>query len=235
VHPHRIAAALAVAITLALTGTAQAQTPTQALTSLARHTTHGWVDDTKPLPVLEHKLNTGQRIYVTCGTISRLAVRKMQRMGVPARLVGAVTTRPQMNGDDGHVLVEVRLNGRWQVFDLDNNRKPVDSAGHGITIRQFVAQTRRYFVPLANDRKVSWAGVEQYRAHSGWIFASEAGLQRWYDRILGIPTMYTDSRAWVAAASGAKADAARRLGFNVVGSTVFQQLANGPHSNRNLG
>ena len=104
-RPKLTLAAIAAAATLSLTGTAQAQTPSQALAGLAQHATHGWVDDAKPLPVLEHKLNQGRRIYVTCGTISRLAVRKMQRMGVPARLVGAVTTDKPNGVDDGHILM----------------------------------------------------------------------------------------------------------------------------------
>jgi hypothetical protein len=60
-----------------------------------------------------------QKLVMTCGPFSTLMTRLLPRFGVRVRVV-AVKTLLEPNGyNDGHVLTEVNLDGRWVVFDPD--------------------------------------------------------------------------------------------------------------------
>jgi hypothetical protein len=184
------------------------------LTRLAARQTHGWTQDRLPLDQLEARILRGERIYVTCGTISRLAVLRLRRLGARARVVGAITLDQPNGYDDGHILVEVRAGRRWEVYDLDNNRKPIDDNDRGMTIKQLVAARKPRWHVIARDRKVSWAGT-RWRELTEPTYASEAGLRRWYAHVLGIAVMYSSAdpdAAKYISEPPARAAQARRIG-----------------------
>jgi hypothetical protein len=181
-------ATLATLAFLALPAAASAQsTADRELHRIAWHVVHGPAQDGQSLDLLERRYARGETLVVTCGTVSRLAVRRLARLGVGARLVGAVTGGTSNGADDGHIMVEVLTPRGWRVYDLDNNRQPVDVRGRGVTVSEFVHMRKRRYRMLANDRKVSWPHMPKVFAP---VYASEEGLERWYDRILRVPTIY---------------------------------------------
>lgn len=79
---------------------------------------HGSRDNYKPHEDLRRIGMTG-KLILTCGPFSNFVVALLTELGVPIRVV-CVKTLLERNGySDGHVLTEVRLDGRWVVFDPD--------------------------------------------------------------------------------------------------------------------
>ena len=115
----------------------------------------------------------------------------MEKLGLPARLVGSLTMDTPDNLNDGHVMMEVKADNRWQLFDLDNNLYPVDANGQGIVIRQFCFNRVRLLRVMARDRLVDWTGTfYEEKFHS--MYDGPQGMDRWYNHILNIPLIYED-------------------------------------------
>ena len=91
---------------------------------------HGTDLEGKTLDELEALMATGQRIIVLCGNQSSLAIRELARHGIRARLINPLHAGP-FEGGYGHTSMEVRVNGRWQVFDMTANAQLVDANGRG--------------------------------------------------------------------------------------------------------
>ena len=177
---------VALTVVFGLTAAPQATAPENAdrtLRHLAGQVTHGWLHDRLPYPELERRLREGQRIYVTCGTISVLGQRALGRRGLRSRLVVTMTRRPFNAIDNGHTMLEVYEHGRWAVYDLASNRQPVSERGAGIPVTAFVRQRPRRYRILAHDPPLDLGGAAA-PAYARWVHAS---LERWYDRVLGTP------------------------------------------------
>lgn len=116
-----------------------AQTPDQILSALAAQQTHSWVDNPLGYDALEAKYKAGGRLYVTCGFVSEVARRLLVEAGYHARVVGAVTLEPYDRMNDGHAMVEVWQNQRWELYDVDSNAKAVDANGNGVGVVDQVA------------------------------------------------------------------------------------------------
>ena len=79
---------------------------------------HGSRDNFKDFDELTRIALTG-KLILTCGPFSDFVVRLFGQLGLPIRVV-CVKTLLEPNGyNDGHVLTEVQLEGRWVVFDPD--------------------------------------------------------------------------------------------------------------------
>jgi hypothetical protein len=189
-------ALLALVAALALPGTAHAAPHRSAraiLTELAGQVTHGWRDDKVPLNVLEQRLVAGKRIVVTCGTVTLLARRSLQRAGIESRVVTTITRQPFNDIDNGHTMIEVRTPAGWEVWDVDNNRRAIDAHGHGMNIVQLVNAGRagRRWERIADDRVYNLTGatprVATYAKH---LYAD---IETWYDRVLGVPLIQLPS------------------------------------------
>lgn len=125
---------------------------------------------------------------MTCGTISTLGQRALARRGVRSRLVVTMTQRPFNAVDNGHTMLEVRRSGRWEVYDLDMNRQPVDAGGQGVSVVRFVKQRHRRYRMIARDRALDVRG-SPLPDYARWVVAN---LERWYDRLLGVPLVQGD-------------------------------------------
>jgi len=186
------AAAVVALLIVACTEPAIAASVEDEMRHIAANTTHGWTQNRLSTPELSARLDRGERLTITCASISQLAILRLRtRLGVDARLVGSVTLEEPDTFNDGHIMVEVanRARNRWELYDLDNNLQPVDAAGEPITIQQFVnARERRYRV-LADDQLVDWTDRPDLRSRLGWIY-EPGGLERFYDRILQTAVYY---------------------------------------------
>jgi transglutaminase-like putative cysteine protease len=68
---------------------------------------------------LEAELERGETVEALCGTQAHLAVRELRRQGLTARSVGAL--REPYGPDNSHVMLEVRVGGAWQCYDVMGN------------------------------------------------------------------------------------------------------------------
>lgn len=183
----QLLAVLLVAFLLAPAASAQAFERT--LAGVAQQVTHGWRDDQVPPAELDRRFRSGERLYLTCGTITLLAQRRLRELGVRSRLVVTMTRQPFNANDNGHTLLEV-WRGRWMVYDLDNNRVAVDARGRRIDAASLVAAKNRRWRMIADDRRFDTEGLDD-PTHTYWIYAN---LERWYDRVLGVTLLQHQGR-----------------------------------------
>lgn len=80
--------------------------------------THGGRDDFKTDDELCRLAMTG-KLVMTCGPFSNFMTRLLAGRGVRIRVVEVKTLLDRNGYNDGHVLTEVNLDGRWIVFDPD--------------------------------------------------------------------------------------------------------------------
>ena len=170
-------------------------TADQELQRIAGQVTHGWLDDQQRITNLLPRYRAGERLYLTCGTVSTLAMLQLRHLGYTARVVQTFTTQAWNGIDDGHTMLEVRSAGRWQVYDLDNNRQPVDAHGQGITAQQFARGTRRHYRILAHDQRVNYTGTS-FASYSGLIYTNHRAFEQWYDRVLGVVQIAAPDNTW---------------------------------------
>jgi hypothetical protein len=109
------------------------------LRDLAQHHVHSWREEGMAISELVAKYRAGETLYVICGSISRVGQEVVQAAGYHARLVGVVTKEPFDGDSDGHIMLEVWDQDAWRLYDIDGNRRAIDSAGRGISVVAQVA------------------------------------------------------------------------------------------------
>jgi hypothetical protein len=77
---------------------------------------------------------TTRRVWVTCSRAALLAFRILQLAGFQARLVSVLTLEEWNAYDNGHTLLEVKLDAGWTTFDPAYGVWPtIDGAGVSVT------------------------------------------------------------------------------------------------------
>lgn len=90
-----------------------------AVRVLAGHHTHGQQDNGSPVHV--DAVAAKRPLVATCGYVSPWAVRVLEEEGFEARVVETLTLDEWNGTNNGHVMVEARLDGRWVLFDIDRD------------------------------------------------------------------------------------------------------------------
>ena len=160
--------------------------PDPLMKRLSDRTTQGWRDDSLPVPELERRFEQGERLYVTCGTVSRLAQRLLAAEGIESRVVTTLTRQAFNRSDDGHTMIEARTREGWVLFDIGTNRVAVDPSGNRIGfLEQIHAGRDRHWKLLANDRLIDFRGLQAEPD----LYLRD--LRLWYQRVLGTPMIET--------------------------------------------
>lgn len=177
-------AALMLPVSAASAASQEAREADRLLTGVAGQVTHGW--DQLPAEMMVARYHNGERLYVACGDVALLGKRILAEAGIHSRRVATLTKQPFNYFDDGHILLEVRIDGRWIVYDLDNNLQPLDQSGNGVRISDFVAMRKRRFRRLTDPATDPQYDLSRSSnpAYTQWVYAD---LNRWYDRVLGVP------------------------------------------------
>lgn len=121
------------------------------LRDLAMHHQHSLRDEGTPIPDLVARYRAGETLHCICGSVSAVGVHLLREAGYQARVVGVVTKQPFV-GDDGHIMLEVWQRGAWRLYDVDGNRRAVDSRRRGVSlVAQVAAGSNRRWEQIAND------------------------------------------------------------------------------------
>ena len=171
----------------------------RSLADLSTRVTQGWVDNSLTFSQLEARLLQGERLRVGCGIVSTLAIRRMLRMGIPARLVAMVSLDRTIPADEsfGHTFMEVRLGGRWQVYDLTFNRKPLDVTGNGLSAARMIRLVRRNerlrFEVLSRDPEIDYSGFPADFSEEKYREVWKGGVRSFYTRYMQKLLVWTSS------------------------------------------
>lgn len=186
------------------------------MSSIAAHQVHAYSGDKLPIGQLESDVAAGQRILVSCGTVSQVGVDAARRAGFEAREVGAFTRQPLNHYDDGHIMVEVRLSEGWTVFDLDNNRM----APPGVGITQIVRDPRWRMIAHDPAYDVAETEADPDPAYDIYMFTH---MNVWYRRVLGVPTVWgADGTVWFH--DGAERERGLSMGYQWASGRYWSKL-----------
>ena len=235
-----LAAATGSSATSASAGAADDSVPTaerahRSLADLSSRVTQGWADNSLTYTQLESSLREGKRLRIGCGLVSTLAVRRMLRMGIRARLVAMVSLDRTIPADEslGHTFMEVRVGDGWQVYDLTFNRRPVDANRNGMSAARMMQIVRRNgrlrFELLSHDPEIDYASFppgfseEKYRA----IWA--AGVRAFYARYMQKLLVWT-SAGWTFTADPHSRSYVESLSpaYHWVSQSEFSAIVNSP-------
>ncbi len=100
--------------------------------------THGYRDNGSAFDDLTERMLHGKAI-LTCGDMSRFVVTLFNQLDIPCRIVRGRTLEDPNGFNDGHILTEVELDGRWIAFDPDRGRT-YSSQGRLLNLLELVTQ-----------------------------------------------------------------------------------------------
>lgn len=153
---------------------------------------HGNKDDSLSMEELK-VASLNRKLSVTCGTIVKLLIDLLSDFGIDARQALSVTLM-EINGlDDGHIMLETKVDGKWVLFDPDS--RTVFGVGDNLL---GVADLASNFRPLVGVN-IMQLGPLSSIDNSGFLdennvdlsFLEEKSrispesLSNWYARILG--------------------------------------------------
>lgn len=142
---------------------------------------HGEADDRLSIEKLEARIARGDRVMVQCTNQAMLGVRALARSGIAARMINPFFDGP-WEASWGHTSMEVRVAGRWQVFDPTGNVQLVDEHGTGMDVSTTCITRPILTRPFAFDPLWGWVGAPD-------------DLGAYYERVFQIPIIY-QKRAW---------------------------------------
>jgi len=198
------------------------------LSAVAWLQTHGKRDVDKNFQALKTQA-LKEKLIITCGYISSFGCQLLTELGIPCRRVNSLSLQELNTYDNGHSLVEVKLNERWILVDLDmgflfrsgGKRLALLDAAHAVRLNRYDLE------PLCAAAPFSVCCFRAENKPSGYDYGlwietmlhSPACVRRWYRRILMVP--YIDKYITVERASDTAK--ARRLWpqYNLIAPKEF--------------
>jgi hypothetical protein len=169
------------------------------LSSISWIVSHGNIDDKKSVTELSRKA-LSEKLFITCGTVSKWAQALLHSIGIKSRLVGGITVDTWNTYDNGHLLIEVWQDewNKWVVVDLDNNSYflSIDSEVP-LSVMEWsalVAQNQYRIESLANDSRLDISGFRSKKGYDFGFFAEalNADIHSWYRRVMQVPFIYDE-------------------------------------------
>lgn len=163
------------------------------LSSLSWIVSHGSSDNYLTNDELSIKAKNN-KLYLTCGHISRWALSLLEDINIPAREVMTLTLREWNKRSNGHNMIEVYFDGKWTVFDLDNNcyftkQNKLLSAQDLLNI---IEDGSYSIESLANDSKIQNPWITKKKPnydntfYAEYILTSEESLRAWYAEVIQV-------------------------------------------------
>lgn len=166
---------------------------------------HGYREDNGKYDDLMRQALTG-KLIMTCGPYSNFCHWLFNENGLRARVVAPRAL--ERNGyDDGHIALEVMLDGRWTFIDVDQH-VAVRHGGRRLSFLETVLRVPAddyeleplaLSAPLAIGNFVDKCDGYDYALRMEAAIHSAATLRRWYRHVLAVPlldghyTMPTDA------------------------------------------
>lgn len=147
------------------------------------------------------KLKT-KKLSLTCGYISTFVSQILNKYEIPNRLVSFITMDKWNTYDNGHALIEVKIGGKWILFDIDNNRYFLHKK-EPLNLKSFL------------EKKIDWREVEyKYLSTDHNLDAQNFGnkklsyhavadyinndLNNWYKRVMQCPMILKDGVFYIS-------------------------------------
>lgn len=158
------------------------------LAALSMLTTHGYTHDSLSSAEAKRMALTS-KLVMTCGSAAKFAQAILAEQGVKSRLCGGVTVGDYNEYDNGHTMLEVMIDGRYQVFDMSTKR-----LFEG-TILSLCCQFVTDYIPphevfhtqnLVASTPMMFNGMD-FHLLCEETFKDKASVLKWYRRVLQVP------------------------------------------------
>lgn len=136
---------------------------------------HGEADDKQSVEKLVNRIAHGERVMIQCTNQAKIAVRVLAHAGIQARMINPFYSGA-WESSWSHTSMEVRVAGRWMVFDPTGNAQLVDQDGQGLDVSSACLTRPLLTRPFAFDALWGWEGAPD-------------DLQSYYERIFQIPVI----------------------------------------------
>ena len=159
------------------------------LSSISWLIVHGTNDDSKSFKTNYHKI-FNHKLSLTCGDISSFVSTLLNRLNIENRVVNFVTMDKKNSYDNGHVLIEVKIDGKYTLFDLDNNQYFMQGE-KALSAKDFIgfkSWDSLKLIKLSNDNNVDAQhfSVGSISLH-GFIDNVNNHIKKWYKRVMQVP------------------------------------------------
>ncbi len=161
------------------------------LSSFAWSVKHGNRDDRKPFKSLV-KLQRQGNLSMTCGPVSNYVHTHLRRVGIRSRLIHFNRGRNFNSYDNGHILLEVKIDGKWVLADIDNNMLFLDPKRGFLNAYDIATQQDaiKHRITLATDGPDTMHFTDRSGKTNYAFFMEDLDLDAWYAQIMQILFIY---------------------------------------------
>lgn len=160
------------------------------MSAISWNHTHGIADEAL-LGNLQALAGSGRthKWRLTCGAVAQLLAWWLPQYGYPRRIVSCATLEPANGVDDGHIMIEVLVGGRWLLWDVTNGCYFTDTYGVHLSLEQVIGAgvLNCIRVPIDGDEKrgseVTLNGQWCFSSYQDLAFRTQPERDAWYQRI----------------------------------------------------
>ncbi len=149
------------------------------------------------------------RIHVMCSSSVVWSGSWLSTLGIPWRMVRVIRSDTPNNFYDGHVIMEVKINNQWKLFDPSIGFKFVDGCGNLLALKDVCpmqSTTPFQYLHALKDILPSeqlFNGVYHHSSTVDMFLANDAMLKEWQMQIMQIPgIVHTDGKTYFYMPSG---------------------------------
>lgn len=143
------------------------------------------------------------KLVMTCGAVRNFLHGLFKSFGLESRLVGSRTLVGKNGYDDGHSTIEIHVDGRWVLCDPDQHCF-FSRGGTRLSLLDAVLSVREGEYSLERLSSSAPLAVSDFKGEEGYDYGlpmetkihSEETLRAWYSRIMQIPIIYEEGKAF---------------------------------------
>lgn len=145
----------------------------------------------------QYDLSHYRSLSMTCGDISKFAQYVLEQAGIKSRIIYFSSLNKQNTYDNGHILLEVQINGHWQIVDIDNNAilNINNQPTNALDIAQLKDKRLLQIVKIAHDSNLdridNMENGINFSFYTQYIFSNEL---EWYTRVLQVVTIENNNQ-----------------------------------------
>jgi len=169
------------------------------MSSLSWLVVHGSNDDRKSFDNKYSKL-LNNKLSLTCGDLSSFASSILDSLNIENRVVHFFTMDEKNSYDNGHVLIEAKVDNQYILFDLDNNQY-FKTNERILSAKDFIDNTNWdaiEFVKLSIDSNTDsqnfYSGNISFHGFMDYV---NSNIKAWYKRVLQVPLIVENDIAYV--------------------------------------